>query len=245
MLKNLQYSDDERQIEADNPEKTQRLLISALLGEKISPQSSLVDAISLFEKKVGGKEQAQAIFKNIDGSLKVAAADGAVNLAALFNDQNVDSKTGRIDFSFAELSSQAKSEIDRINKNPQIIIDSTYLNDLSNRNLDDLRSLLENRLYFSEETSIGKLTGLEDLFGANGLKTKTGETDRIAFEQLKKVFSSAKSNIQFHPRFVTSLNNLYNRDQSNKNTLSELIENHLNDQAKDAIIKVINGYKKP
>ena len=73
----------------------QRKLLTALLGKKVEEGGE--DAAFAEFQKIHGKG-ANAILKQLDGGLKVAAADGAVNMSGLFNDRVVDEKTNRIGY---------------------------------------------------------------------------------------------------------------------------------------------------
>lgn len=228
MLANLGYSDEERKVDASDLEGTQRLVLSALLGEKIDRGAPLEDRFQRFFDKVGGEEHGMAILKNLDASFKSSASDGAVNVSALLDDQEVDPNTGRIKFKLATLSDAAKAQL------------AKWKGEAIDDFLPELKSFIESRLYFAEETKVSLLTGVEDFVSSNGLKNRNGEADQLAIEQLKKVLSSAKSNTQFHPRFVTSINNLYNQDQG---AFRDMLK-QINEQSATAIQNIIKGYPK-
>lgn len=86
---------DEDEETVSTPEGMQRKIMTAHVGRKFATADEGFEELT----QIHGEKGANAILKQLDGSLKVAAVQGALNVAGLFNDRNVDPDTNRIAYS--------------------------------------------------------------------------------------------------------------------------------------------------
>jgi hypothetical protein len=197
---------------ADDLVGQQALLLSALTGTRVK-KDKVSDVFAKWKESVG-VENAQAILKNIDANLKVAGADGAINMTGLFNDRDVDSR-GRIEFKLETPDAKEKPG-------------------------DELTFFERNRLYWAGEVNLAKLKTLADIID----RTEDGVGDAknaFAQKQLVKVLSTAKTNVPIQSGLISSLKDL--KAKQTKEWWDGIL-NQLPETAKKAIEDAVSGGNK-
>ncbi len=220
MLIGLGFDDNAAQnVAADDMQGKQRLLLSALLGERVTETDNLDQKMAEFEQKVGGPEAAQTILKNLDSNLKVAAADGAVNMAGLFDDRTVDAN-GKL---------KIKLETDTAKFKGNRMYAANVNNITKATGVEDM---------IGEKGTLQKTK--RDAQGRKILDSAGNaimEDDIQAQEQLATFLNSAKQNTRFSSFFVESIVRLNQNDQAG---LRKVLDK-LNQEARAAIEKLLTA----
>ncbi len=207
-------------IGADDMVGQQRRLMSILMGRNIdaahfSPAAHMTELEGVFDKK-----ELNAMFKQVNAGLKVAAFDGAVNLAGIMNDKTADPTTGAIQYRLQENTPSGTG------------------------------SWREDREYASEQVKLSELTGVGDIInnietapGSNvfklTVKNAAGGIDTQAEKQLRDVLSGVKGNTRLHNRMVKSLQKWRGDNRVDYNRIVSTLSSNA---AKEALEKAIGSY---
>jgi len=211
ILKKVDTNGQLKHINANDMVGQQRKIMSALTG-KVVQENELASTYDSFFK-LFGRDQANAIIKNLDAGFKTASSDGAVNLAGVFDDSQL--RNGKVTFTL-------RPEIDKSKFREMREYFAQEINITKLTGVEDM-------INTSKQGATLKVVSQDG--------TATSALDQQAVNQMVTALSQAKPNTRFHGRFIKSIQNLHKTDPDGL----QAVLSKLNPDAKAAIGRLISN----